>query len=203
MSDSDYGQQLKDLELRFESVHGLSANVVHDILALAKLQGQLEEENYQIRYTFTDDEYGEMARKWYAEHGPLKRAYKGDAGVDLPIMLTAEEQKHGRVQVWPNEREMLHTGIVMEFPVGYWGRIVHRSSTEKKHRLRVVEGVIDDYRGEILVQVHNPNTCHVEIHHGARLGQLIIAKTCPFQVVEAGELRPSDRGSNGFGSSGK
>lgn len=94
----------------------------------------------------------------------------------------------------------------MEFPIGYYGRIVHRSSTEKNHRLRVIEGIIDDYRGELYLQVHNTNSCKVSVYHGDRLGQLILARTYPFpiQAVEDNEeLRPSKRGFNGFGSSGK
>lgn len=160
--------------------------------------------NNRIRYRYTDDEYGVAARRLHQEFGKLNRAYVGDAGIDLPIVLSEEQRKiGGGNDIWPGEREVLHTGIQMEFPVGYYARIVHRSSTEKKHRLRVIEGIIDDYRGEVLVQVHNPNTCQVKVHHGDRLGQLILSKTRPFEIEYSNDLRPSERGLNGFGSSGK
>ena len=107
-----------------------------------------------------------------------------------------------KMQIWPGERVILHTGVVMEFPVGYWGRIIHRSSTERRSRLRIIEGVIDDYRGEILIQVHNGNSCHASVEHGHKLAQLIIHKTANFECEPADELRPSVRGAKGFGSSG-
>jgi len=154
----------------------------------------------KIKFKYTNDEYGVAARVLHHKCG-LKYAYDGDAGLDLPIVLSAETQEHGQV-IWPGEREILHTGVIMEFPVGYWGRIIHRSSTERKSRLRVIEGVIDDYRGEILIQVHNGNTSQAKVYHGNRLAQLIVHKTCSFICEPADELRPSNRGAKGFGSSG-
>ena len=153
-----------------------------------------------IRYTYTDDEYGKAARKLHAQKGVLGRSYPGDAGVDLPTVLHPDEGDE--LQIWPGERVILHTGVIMEFPVGYWGRIIHRSSTERRSRLRVIEGVIDDYRGEILIQVHNGNSCHASVGHGHKLAQLIIHKTASFECEPADELRPSVRGARGFGSSG-
>ena len=201
-SNSKYSEEIKKLEVRFQNVHGFDASLVNDILKIAYLQHKLDEECGKIRFKYTDDEYGELARELHVKE-PLKRAYPGDAGIDLPIVLSEEDQKHGSKKVWTGEREMLHTGIIMEFPIGYFGRIIHRSSTEKVHRLRVIEGVIDDYRGEILVQVHNQNAANVDVYHGSRIGQLILAKTYPFEILKSSELRSSERGSKGFGSSGK
>lgn len=157
-----------------------------------------------IRYSFTDDEYGEAAKK-LSQDMPnyLTHSYPGDAGIDLPIVLNEQDRNHTRKLIWPDERVMLHTGIIMEFPIGFWGRIIHRSSTEKQHRLRVIEGVIDDYRGEILIQVHNGNACQVEVYHGDRLAQLILAKTASFKCEYSNTLRPSKRSTSGFGSSGR
>lgn len=157
-----------------------------------------------IRFKFTDDEYGEEAKKiYYEDPNYLKQAYPGDAGIDLHIMLSKEDRKLGKKVIWPGEREMLNTGIIMEYPHGFYGRIVHRSSTEKNHRLRIIEGIIDDYRGPILIQVHNGNQCQVEVQHGARLAQLIISKTVSFRTEFSKTLRESRRGAKGFGSSGK
>lgn len=195
-------QQIEILKLRFVNNHNCDDSIVDDIMALNRLSLLNELSNNEIRYKYTDDEYGREAKKIHG-FSPIKRAYDGDAGIDLPVILKEEHRKVGAMEVWPNEREMLHTGICMEFPIGYYGRIIHRSSTEKNHRLRVIEGVIDDYRGELLVQVHNTNSCKVSVYHGDRLSQLIIARTYPFVVNEAEELRPSVRGSKGFGSSGK
>jgi len=154
--------------------------------------------NNSILIKYTDDEYGRSAK----ELGLIKRAYDGDAGIDLPIVLSKSEELEGGLSIFPDNRVILHTGICAAFPAGYWGRIVHRSSTEKKYRLRVIEGIIDEYRAELLIQVHNSNSFPVIIKHGQRLAQLIISKTYNFPCVEVDELPPSTRGLNGFGSSG-
>ena len=197
-------EELNAIKTKFSMNHDMDAGLVDSILELFDVASRKTFANEKIRYKYLNNEYGEIARKLHVENNiGLKYAYEGDAGIDLPIVLSEEDRKHDGLEIWPNERIMLHTGFAMEFPIGYYGRIVHRSSTEKKHRLRVIEGIIDDYRGEILVQVHNPNTCMVKVHHGDRLGQLIIVQTCPFGIEESKELRSSTRGSNGFGSSGK
>ena len=147
---------------------------------------------------YTEDEYGRASK----ELGLIKHAYEGDAGIDLPVVLLESERKLG-LTIWPGDRIILHTGMRLAFPEGYWGRIIHRSSTEKLHRLRVIEGVIDQYRGELLVQVHNMNTFPIIVQHGQRLGQLILLKTASFKCREVSELPPSQRGTRGFGSSGK
>jgi len=202
MIDNDLKSQINMLKCKMENTYGINPNIVDDFLTLnhiSYLKGIMDS---KIRYKYLDDEFGREAREVHKK-SPLRRAYPGDAGIDLPVILSESHLKHGGIEVWPNEREILHTGICMEFPVGYYGRIIHRSSTEKNHRLRVIEGIIDDYRGEILVQVHNTNTCKVKVYHGDRLAQIILARTYPFPIEETAELRPSARGNNGFGSSGK
>ena len=156
-----------------------------------------------IQFVYTDDEYGEAARELHKAR-KLGPTYPGDAGIDLPIVLSVEDRKHGKKVIWPGEREMLHTGIIMEFPPGYFGRIVHRSSTEKVFRLRVVEGIIDNgFRGPLKSHVYNGNTCQAEVYHGDRLAQLILAKTASFQCTEVDKLNPSSRDVSGWGSSGR
>lgn len=197
-----WSDRVGNIKLKFSATYGLSEEMVDEIMELARLSFTKECSDCKIRFKYMDSEYGLLARRWHSENYPLKRSYSGDAGIDLPIILSEDQIEHG-FKIWPGEREVFHTGVVMEFPKGYWGRIIHRSSTEKKHRLRIIEGVIDDYRGEILVQVHNTNPCDVTVYHGDRLAQIILARTYPFKIEEAKELRPSDRGVRGFGSSGK
>lgn len=153
-------------------------------------------DNY-IDLIYSNDEYGKEARKL----GLIKHAYEGDAGIDLPTVLLHEDREHGKM-IYPGDRTMLHTGIHVAFPKGYWGRIIHRSSTEKRSRLRVIEGVIDDFRGPLLVQVHNMNSFPITVHHGQRIAQLIVVKTASFKCREVEHLPPSQRGSNGWGSTG-
>lgn len=196
---------MKDIDLIkmiFSQKYNLNPDIVDHIIEIFNISNKQHYINEKIRFTFTNDKYGESAKELYRKRGPLKRSYSGDAGIDLPIILSEEEMEHGK-KIWAGEREILHTGIILEFPIGYWGRIVHRSSTEKNHRLRVIEGIIDDYRGEILVQVHNGNTSNATVYHGDRLSQVVLAKTAPFDIEEAKTLRPSSRNNKGFGSSGK
>jgi len=197
-----YIDKINEIKLRFEHSYHLPTSIVDDILALNKMSDDIMFDKEKIKFKYVDDEYGAMAKEWHEKHHSLKRAYKGDAGIDLPIVLSEAEQEHGGLRIWSGDRISLHTGIIMEFPEGYWGRIIHRSSTEKDRRLRIIEGVIDDYRGEILVQVHNQNSDTVEVYHGDRIGQIIIAKSCPFTIEHSYTLRESHRGSKGFGSSG-
>lgn len=152
----------------------------------------------QIKIKYTDDQFGKASKKL----GLPKYVYFGeDAGFDIPVVLDEDSRKHG-LTIYPGDRILLHSGMMMEFPVGYWARIIHRSSTERRYRLRVIEGVIDDYRGEIITQVHNMNTFPIVVEHGQKIAQMILCNVCPFEIVEANELRPSKRSGNGFGSSG-
>lgn len=131
-------------------------------------------------------------------------AHDGDAGFDLSVWLPESDRKDGK-KIFPYERALLDTGLHFGLPEGYWGSIQHRSSTEKKHRLRVVQGTIDQgYTGRIYVQIANDNSFPITINHGDRLAQMIlhrIVRPESFEIVES--LDATARGSNGFGSTGK
>lgn len=127
---------------------------------------------------------------------PPMRAHDTDAGWDL---TTIEG-----VYVKPGERELVRTGVSIAMPPGWWGRIVGRSSTWRTHGLQVTEGVIDaGYRGELLVGLFNPGKHMVSVSPGLRLAQLIFLPVPSVHWVERRELPTSERGANGFGSSGK
>lgn len=129
--------------------------------------------------------------------------YSGDAGADLHVCLDDEDREIGHKTIFPNERVKLPTGVHIELPEGYWGRITHRSSTEKRLRLRVVEGTIDNgYVGPLFVQVHNPNTYPIEVRHGDRLAQLILCPVIQAEFVAKDTLKTTDRNDKGFGSTG-
>lgn len=188
---------LEELKLIAAHKYKLSSEFVDFINELMDYrEKQTFVDNY-IDVQYTDDEYGIASKKL----GLIKHAYDGDAGIDLPTILPVSDREHG-LTIFPGERVMLQTGLRMAFPKGYWGRIIHRSSTEKKYRLRVIEGVIDDYRGPLLVQVNNMNSFPITVQHGQRMAQLILAKTASFKAREVTTLPPSERGTNGFGSSG-
>jgi dUTP pyrophosphatase len=130
-------------------------------------------------------------------------AYEGDAGADLRVILPKDQRETG-VTIYPGDRILLSCGIALDIAPGYWGRLTHRSSTERRLRLRVVEGTIDNgFKGELFTQVHNPNTFPINISHGDRIAQIIFHKLNQMVFEEVNELAQSDRGTNGFGSSGK
>jgi dUTP pyrophosphatase len=107
--------------------------------------------------------------------------------------------------IYPQERLLIKTGIVLEIPEGYYGRIAPRSGIALKNGIDVMAGVIDsDYRGELGVILYNTdknNPFHVKI--GDRIAQLIIEKYYNFDLEKVEDLNSTDRGSGGFGSTGK
>lgn len=126
------------------------------------------------------------------------RANKSDAGADLFALEST--------MIQPLERKMVATGIRLEIPEGYYGRIAPRSGLAVKSGIDVLAGVVDSgYRGEINVVLYNTdksNTFFIEA--GDRIAQLIIEKHYNLEFVEvAGDLSETTRGEGGFGSSGK
>lgn len=107
----------------------------------------------------------------------------------------------------PGETVLVHTGISMEIPDGYFGAIYPRSGLATKRGLRLANcvGVVDsDYRGEIMVALHNDSSeiQSVELHD--RIAQMVLQPyECP-QILEAvNELNDTERGSGGFGHTGR
>lgn len=123
------------------------------------------------------------------------------AGCDLYALLDTDE-----VVIHPGETELVHTGISVEIQSGYYGGIYARSGLASKKGLRPANctGVIDaDYRGEIMVALHNDSSSIQTISNHERIAQLIIEpyKRADFLVVD--DLADTERGEGGFGSTGK
>lgn len=122
------------------------------------------------------------------------------AGADLYALLDAP------VSFNPGETILIHTGIAMEIPVGYAGLIYARSGLASKKGLAPANkvGVVDaDYRGEIMVALHNHNTVPVSIAPGERIAQLVITPFLKGVFNPVDELSETVRGEGGFGSTGK
>ena len=110
------------------------------------------------------------------------------------------------VTVASGETVLVHTGIAMAIPEGYVGLIFARSGLATKRGLAPANkvGVIDsDYRGEIMVALHNHGKADQAIEAGERIAQIVFTPyvAADFSVVE--ELDTTDRGAGGFGSTGK
>ena len=122
------------------------------------------------------------------------------AGADLYACLD------GDVTIAPAETLLIHTGLAMEIPTGLVGLIYARSGLASKKGLAPANkvGVIDsDYRGEIMVALHNHSTEPRTISDGERIAQIVFAPyyTAEFNLVD--ELGDTSRGTGGFGSTGK
>ena len=121
------------------------------------------------------------------------------AGADLSAALDTP------AAIAPGETKLIPTGLAMEIPLGYAGLIYARSGLASKRGLAPANkvGVVDaDYRGEVMVALHNHSAEIQEVAPGERIAQLVIA---PFLAVhyEAAEgLDDTVRGAGGFGSTG-
>ena len=117
------------------------------------------------------------------------------AGVDLYAL---EE-----VILQPKTRALVRTGISLEIPPEYYGRIAPRSGVSVQTGLIVNAGVIDsDYRGEIKILFQNFSEEEVKITKRAKVAQLILEQVGILPILEVDELDESARGENGFGSTG-
>lgn len=122
------------------------------------------------------------------------------AGMDLKAVL--EEP----AQLTPGERGLIKTGLFIELPAGYEAQVRPRSGMALKQGVTVLNspGTIDaDYRGEIGVILINHSSETVVIEHGDRIAQLVIARYSSAQWIDSESLEESERGSGGFGSTGK
>ena len=104
--------------------------------------------------------------------------------------------------IQPGEVERIFTGISVEIPSGSYGRIAERSSFAIKN-LSICGGVIDgDYRGEIIVLMRNCSKEPRIIYKHQKVAQLILTQIIFPKLEIVGELSTTERGENGFGSSG-
>ena len=125
------------------------------------------------------------------------RKHPDDAGIDF---YAAEEKV-----IPPHGMDVVGTGITVEIPQGYVGLVYARSGIACKRGLAPANkvGVIDsDYRGEILVALHNHSAETQRIERGERIAQLVLARHEVIEWEEAAELAESGRGAGGFGSTG-
>ena len=122
------------------------------------------------------------------------------AGADIYALLDEA------VTIAPNETVMIKTGLQMEIPENYVGLIYPRSGISVKRGLAPANkvGVIDsDYRGEVMVALHNHSTENQTVEPFERIAQLVIAPYIQASFEEADCLEESTRGEGGFGSTGK
>ena len=106
----------------------------------------------------------------------------------------------------PGKHAMIPTGLTIALPSGYEAQVRPRSGLAAKHGVTVLNspGTVDaDYRGEICVLLINHGEAPFRIQRGERIAQMVIAPVTRAELVPATSLSATDRGSGGFGSTGR
>lgn len=123
-------------------------------------------------------------------------AHHGDAGMDFYCL--------NKTVVEPKKRKAVLTGIALEIPKGFVGLIWDKSGLALKNGIKTMAGVIDSgYRGEVQIVVYNTNQKQFIFEKGDKVAQMLIQKIESPELVEVENISDSNRGTGGFGSTGK
>ena len=121
----------------------------------------------------------------------------GDAGLDLYAIESLD--------LLPGQSALVRTGIAIELPAGHEAQIRPRSGLALKHGITVLNspGTIDQgYRGEIGIILINHGSQPFRVEPGAKIAQMVIQAVTTVEVEEIEDLSDSQRGADGFGSTG-
>ena len=124
-------------------------------------------------------------------------AHASDAGMDV---RSVED-----LTIPAGRRALVHTGLVMELPLGYEAQVRPRSGLALKHGITVLNtpGTIDaGYRGEVGVILANFGEADFVVKKGDKIAQIVIAPVTQPEIVEVADVTATDRGAGGFGSTG-
>jgi len=123
--------------------------------------------------------------------GELFKKRKTDAGYDV-----VSDQD---IVIYPRQSELISTGLRIELPANHVGILKSRSGLSTKYQLEVGAGVLDEgYTGEVKVHLYNLSDIHYQVKAGDRIAQLLVLPVNTDFVCGDG----SERGSDGFGSTG-
>ena len=138
-----------------------------------------------------------MMLKWKGEGKILPPAKDGDAGYDICSI------EAGIIE--PMSQRVFKTGVHLEIPLGFVGIIKEKSGLACVEGIGAGAGVIDcGYRGEVVVLLRNFNyEEQVLIEEGQKIAQIVFIRHEHFELEHVDELSNTDRGVNGFGSTGK
>lgn len=123
------------------------------------------------------------------------------AGYDL----YADLGKWACLDIQPHCTHSVQTGLAISIPTGYFGAIFARSGIARDRGLRPANcvGVVDsDYRGEVIVALHNDTDEVQSIRNSDRIAQLVVLPYLPVEFEESDVLSDTERGDGGFGSTG-
>jgi dUTP diphosphatase len=135
-----------------------------------------------------------------SHHPAPSYATTGSAGMDIRANLTEP------IVLEPLDRVLIPTGLYMELPLGYEAQIRPRSGLATKHGITLPNspGTIDsDYRGELMIPLINLSREPFTIQDGERIAQMVVARHELVEWELVTDLEDSDRGTGGFGHTGR
>jgi len=145
----------------------------------------------------------EVRRLPHGEDLPLP-AYQSTGAVGLDLLAAVPEQTP--LILSPGKSAIVPTGLTIALPSGYEAQIRPRSGLAARHGVTVLNapGTVDaDYRGEVSVLLINHGDAPFAIRRGERIAQMVIAPVAQAQLVAVDQLSTTDRGSGGYGSTGR
>ena len=136
--------------------------------------------------------------------GLVLPAYQSADAAGLDLLAAVPE--NSPLILAPGARALVPTGLTIALPPGYEAQVRPRSGLAAKHGVTVLNapGTVDaDYRGEIGVLLINHGDAPFPVRRGERIAQLVIASVVQAELVPAASLAATERGSGGFGSTGR
>jgi dUTP pyrophosphatase len=131
-------------------------------------------------------------------------AYQSAHAAGLDLLAAVSED--APMMLAPGKHAMIPTGLSIALPPGYEAQVRPRSGLAARHGVTVLNspGTVDaDYRGEINVLLINHGDQPFQIRRGERIAQMVIAPVTQVELVPVTSLSTTDRGSGGFGSTGR
>lgn len=138
-----------------------------------------------------------MQLKVKLDEGAYPISYANDeaAGIDIRTPKT--------ICVWPNSWVSVDTGVHVEIPKGYCGLLVSKSGLNINHGIQTTGLIDSDYRGSIRVGLYNFSSENYTFAQGDKITQMVIMPYAKCDINVTDSLSDTERGNNGFGSTGK
>lgn len=125
-----------------------------------------------------------------------KKAHEADAGYDL--------RTPKRVVLRRGESVCIDTGVHMEIPKGWYGKLESKSGLNAKHSIVSLGGVIDSsYTGSIVAKLYNFGSEDYVFEAGDKVIQIVFMPCGNFSLIQVDNLEETERGNSGFGSTGR
>lgn len=175
----------------------------------------MAETKYEYELVGTGDAIGEVRRRVLVRNDCSILKVKRMS--DTAILPTRGSERAAGIDLYadihepfitiaPFQTKIVGSGIACEFPEGFWGMVVPRSSIGIKRGISLANnvGIIDnDFIGEIKLGLYNHTEHDVIVERGERIAQMILLPYYIYNIVEVNELSDTERGEGGFGSTGK